>query len=106
MSDTENFMKEPTTPEETLALHNVLRSDPQRYLQIVNNWINKNPNNSLAYFDRHFAWMKIGKPQLALDDLNTVVELDPDVSAFFSRGLVHRHLGQYEKALADFDRGE
>jgi tetratricopeptide (TPR) repeat protein len=106
MSDTENFMKEPTTPEETLALHNVLRSDPQRYLQIVNNWINKNPNNSLAYFDRHFAWMKIGKPQLALDDLNTVVQLDPDVSAFFSRGLVHRHLGQYEKALADFDRGE
>jgi len=28
-------MKEPTTPEELKALHNLLRSDPQHYVQIV-----------------------------------------------------------------------
>lgn len=106
MSGTEKSLKEPTTPEETLALHNILRSDPQRYLRIVNNWINENPKNSHAYFDRHFVWMKIGQPQLALDDLNRAVELDPGVAAFFSRALVHRHLGQYQQARDDFDKGE
>jgi tetratricopeptide (TPR) repeat protein len=50
--------------------------------------------------------MKLGEPRRALEDLNTVVELNPDMTAFFSRGLIHRHLGQYEQALEDFDRGE
>lgn len=99
-------MKEPATAEETLALHKILNSDPQRYLRIVNEWIDRNPANSHAYFSRHFAWMKIGEPQRALDDLNRVIELDPTPVSFFSRGEVYRHIGEYEKALADFQRGE
>ena len=71
-------------------------------------WIKENPANIHAYFDRHSAWMRLGEPRLALEDLNTVIELarEPDPISFFSRGLVHRHLGQYQKALEDFDRGE
>ena len=103
---TQESIKEPTTPDETLALHKILRSDPQRYLRIVNEWLDENPTNAHAYFSRHFAWMKIGEPRRALDDLNRVVRLDPDVSAFFSRGLVHRHLGKYDLACEDFDSGE
>lgn len=99
-------MKEPRTPAETLALHKILRSDPQRYLRIVNEWVQDNPENPHAYFDRHLAWMKIGEPQRALDDLNKVIELKPDMVSFLSRGEVHRHMGAYEKALEDFDRGE
>ena len=99
-------VQEPSTSKEVLALHKILRADPQRYLCIVNKWIDENPKNSHAHFERHFAWMRIGEPQRALDDLNKVVELHPDIAAYFSRGLVHRHLGQYERALDDFDRGE
>jgi tetratricopeptide (TPR) repeat protein len=99
-------MKEPRTADEVLALHKILRSDPQRFLRIVNNWIDENPRNSHAYFDRHFAWMRIGESRRALEDLNKVVEIAPDMAAFFSRGLVHRHLGQYEQARDDFNRGE
>jgi len=99
-------LKEPSTAKEVHALHNILRSDPQRYLRIVNSWIDENPQNAHALFERHFAWMKIGDPRQALLDLNNVVELDPDMSAFFSRGLVHRHLGQYDQALEDFGHGE
>jgi tetratricopeptide (TPR) repeat protein len=88
-------MKEPTTSEEVLTLHKILRSDPQRYLSIVNNWIDENPENAHALFERHFAWMKIGVPRRAIEDLNKAVELNPDMSAFFARALVHRHLGQY-----------
>src|SRR5262249_48556393 len=88
-------MKEPTTAEEVKVLHELLRSDTERYLQIVNEWIEENPRNSHAYFERHFAWMKLGDPQRALDDLNMVIQLDPEPVAFRSRGQVHRHLGEY-----------
>lgn len=99
-------IREPVTAEETSALHDILEVDPQRYLRIINQWIERNPENSHAYFSRHFAWMKIGEPQRALDDLNKVIELDPCPVSLFSRGEVYRHIGEYEKALADFARGE
>jgi tetratricopeptide (TPR) repeat protein len=99
-------MKEPTSSEEVRILHDILRSDPQRYLRTVNEWIRQNPANAHAYFERHLAWMKIGEPQRALEDLNKVIELDPEPIAFRSRGEVYRHLGEYGKALEDFDRGE
>jgi hypothetical protein len=38
-------MKEPTTPEEVKVLHKLLRSDPQRFLEVVNGWISENPLN-------------------------------------------------------------
>jgi tetratricopeptide (TPR) repeat protein len=101
-------VKEPTTPEELLDVHKLLRSDPQRYLRIVNQWIDKNPANSHAYLDRHFAWMKLGEPRRALDDLNMAIGLKSkqDPMSFWARGLVYRHLGDYEKSLEDFDRAE
>jgi tetratricopeptide (TPR) repeat protein len=99
-------MKEPTTAEEVKVLHNLLRSDPQRHLQIVNKWIAENPGNSHAYFSRHFAWIKLGDPQRAIADLNMVIRLDPEPVAFWSRGEVYRSIGEYEKAPADLDRAE
>jgi tetratricopeptide (TPR) repeat protein len=101
-------MKQPTTPDEVAALHNLLRSDPQEYLRIVNRWIAEDPKDSGAYFSRHFVWIKIGEPQRALEDLNKVIELEPKLHplSFLSRAHVYRHLGQYEKAIEDFNRGE
>ena len=99
-------VEEPTTPEEVQALHKLLRSDPQRFLEVVNGWINENPLNPHAYFNRHMAWMNMGEPRRALEDLNTVIRLDPEPVAFRSRGQVYRHIGEYQKALEDFGRGE
>jgi tetratricopeptide (TPR) repeat protein len=89
-------------------LHKILRSDPQRYLRIVNEWIRDSPANADAYFSRHFAWMKIGDPQRALDDLNQVEKLhaEPEPLLLMSRGEVYRHIGEYEKALKDLNRAE
>jgi hypothetical protein len=69
----DELMKEPRTAAETLALHKILRSDPQRYLSIVDEWIQDNPENPHAYFDRYLAWMKVGEPLRALGDLNKVI---------------------------------
>jgi tetratricopeptide (TPR) repeat protein len=99
-------MKEPATGEEVKAFHDLLRSNPQHCLQIVNSWIEENPASSNAYFDRHLVWMKTGEPQRALDDLNKAIELQPDSMSFMSGGEIHRHLGEYEQALEDFGRAE
>jgi len=99
-------MKEPTTPEEVLAMHKLLRSDPRRYLESVNEWLDANPRSSHAYYDRHLAWMHLGEPRRALEDLNKAIELNPDAAGFLSRGEVLRHLGEYNRALDDFARGE
>jgi tetratricopeptide (TPR) repeat protein len=99
-------MKHPSTAEELLALHKILQSDPQRYLCVVNKWIDENPRNAHLYFERHLGWLKTGEPHRALDDLNKVIELDPEPVAFRSRGEIYRYLGEFEKALEDFGRGE
>jgi tetratricopeptide (TPR) repeat protein len=99
-------MKEPTTLEETLALSKLRRTDPQAYLKVVNEWIRENPKNDNAYFGRYFAWMDLGEPQRALDDMNKVIELAPEPVAFIMRGEVYRFLGEYEKAVVDYARAE
>jgi tetratricopeptide (TPR) repeat protein len=99
-------MKRPTTPDEVKTLHDISCADPRGYLQIVNGWLNENPDDRHAYYDRHFAWMRLGEPRRALEDMNKVVELNPDPFSYFSRAEVFRHLGEYEKALDDFDRSE
>lgn len=92
-------MKQPTTPAELAALHKLLKSDPQQYLSIVNSWIDKDPTDHHPYFSRHFAWMKVGSPQKALDDLNRAIALqsNPDPMSFLARGNAYRHLGEYKK---------
>ena len=99
-------MKQPTTAEGILELHQILRKDPQRYLQIVNEWIRQDPRNSHAYYDRHLAWMKLGEPRSAIEDLNKTVELRPDQSVFEARGNVYRHVGEYERALQDYKHAD
>jgi tetratricopeptide (TPR) repeat protein len=99
-------MKEPKNDTELLALHGILRSDPQRYISVVNKWIQDNPNNAEAYFDRHFGWMNVGDHDRALEDMNRAIELEPSPMKYLSRGDVYRHRGQYGKALEDYNRGE
>jgi len=99
-------MKEPTSAEEVLALHKIRYTDPLRYIQIANEWIQDNPQSSHAYYGRHIAWMNLGRPQNALDDLDKVIKLEPAPISYRSRGEVYRHLGEHKKALDDFARGE
>jgi len=99
-------MNKPETPEQTRAFHKLLRSDPRKYLETANQWIHEDPKDSGAYFDRHLAWMHVGEPQHALEDINKAIELDPQPVDFLARGDVYRHLGDYQKALEDYDQGE
>ena len=99
-------MQEPKTPEEVFALHEFARTDPQRFLEIVDEWLKENPRNFRPYLRRHFVWSDMGEPRRALADMDKVVELAPTQAAFCCRGAVYRKLGEHAKALADFRRGE
>lgn len=99
-------MKEPKTPDEIWAFHELRRADPRRFLEITNEWTRENPRNHRPYFDRHFHWSNTGEPRRALAEMDKVIELAPSQATFCCRGRVYRQLGEHANALADFRRGE
>jgi tetratricopeptide (TPR) repeat protein len=99
-------MDTPTSDDELLALHRLCQSDPHRYLAIMTERITKNPQDSNAYFSRHYGWLKTGQPKIALDDINRVIQLDPSEVAYTCRAKLYRHLGDHRKALEDYERVE
>jgi tetratricopeptide (TPR) repeat protein len=99
-------MKGPVTEAEILAFHNLQREDPRKALDVASQWIEDNPKDSSAFFNRHYSWLDLGEPARALEDLDKAIELQPKAISFWSRGDVYRSLGDYEKAMQDYKRGE
>lgn len=100
------MVKQPTTPEEVLKLHRISVAEPARFVEIASDWIANDPADSNAYFDRHFAWARLGQTQRALADISKSIELAPSPIAFKARGDLHRRLGDYPHAAQDYARGE
>jgi tetratricopeptide (TPR) repeat protein len=56
------------------------------------------------YVLRGSLYYAMGKPDLALDDYNRSLSLEPRYArAYFERGLVYAATGKYDQALKDFD---
>jgi tetratricopeptide (TPR) repeat protein len=70
--------------------------------------INRQPNNSSARNNRCWARAILGEPhqlKQALDDCNEALRLRPnDPYAFDSRGFVYLKMGDFNKAIADYDQ--
>lgn len=94
------------THDDLLQQFHLLRSDPQKYLTLTSEFIRQHPDTPDGYFSRHWAWGRIGRQDLALADLNKVLGLEKNPVSFRERGMVLRRLGEYRKALNDFDRSE
>jgi tetratricopeptide (TPR) repeat protein len=99
-------MREPMSEAEFKVLDEIRRTDPQKHLKIMDDWLNEDPHNLDAYFNRHFTWMDLGEPHRALADLDKVLELAADPMAYYARAEVYRYLGAYGNALEDFARSE
>ncbi|HLY05983.1 MAG TPA: tetratricopeptide repeat protein [Rhizomicrobium sp.] len=99
-------MIDPATEKRIREKLKLCREDPGRYLDMANARIRHNPRDPDGYFDRHRAWLQLEKPDQAIQDLDRVVEMDPHPLNLYVRGRVHRDLGNYDRALADFERGE
>ena len=94
------------TTEDMARKFGLLRTNPQEYFALAEQFIRENPDDSDGYYSRHNAWIKLGRSDLALADLNRVVELKPDKPAFEARGDLLRDLGQHAAAIKDYDRAE
>lgn len=79
-------------------------SDPQRYLSLLNEHLRQNPSNAISYGRRHQVWATLGRRDLALKDLDTAIGLDPGNAALrFCRGWLLREMGRYEEAIEEID---
>ncbi len=63
------------------------------------------PNDEGTLLNRAHCYADMQQYELALQDLNRALELDPDWAwAFHLRGVVYEQMGKFDKALRDYDQ--
>jgi len=68
-------------------------------------FIDLNPSNTSAYFNRGLSKSKLKDYDGALLDYSKVIDLDPsNTSAYFNRGLSKSYLKQYDAAIEDYSK--
>jgi tetratricopeptide (TPR) repeat protein len=74
--------------------------------ELFNHAVLVTKNNRLAFTNRGNAHNIQGRYELAIDDCNAALRLDPEYHyAFFIRGFAYARLEKYEQALKDLTRG-
>jgi tetratricopeptide (TPR) repeat protein len=86
--------------------HGLLRSDPQRFVTLCNQYIEQNPSDPGGYINRYYGFDRLRQKDLALRDLNMALSLDPHPLTHMDRGIHLLTMGEYQKAIDDFDRAE
>lgn len=66
--------------------------------------IDADPRLAAAYTARGTYYRVHGETEKALTDLNRSLEIKPSVDAYYQRGQAYHTLGQYPRAIQDFDR--
>ncbi|HEV2264393.1 MAG TPA: hypothetical protein VGR79_07670 [Stellaceae bacterium] len=94
------------TPAKLLAEHKILREDPERYIEMISEFIRLDPSDSMEYFSRHHGWEQLGRLDLALKDLDQSIELRDAAMSRLSRGSILVRMGRNQEALEDFNRAE
>jgi len=84
----------------------LLRNDPEAYLELTNGFVEQHPDNANAYFARHHAWESLGLPDLALADLDKSLALEDHHTTHGARGRILHGLGRYREAIDAYDRSE
>lgn len=94
------------TGEEILQFYRLLRTDPYRFLQLVEEYVRQYPADPDGYHSRADAWARLGHLDRAVEDLTASLDLEPQPVVFESRGEILRRLGRYQDAIEDFNRSE
>ena len=81
------------------------KGDYEKARQYFDAAIGQDPKAWPIYLNRANVFVHQRKFDLAIQDLNTVLRLRPGVLLVqVLRGLIYEHLGDYRRALADYDR--
>lgn len=94
------------TDDDLIRHHKLMYSDPERFLAMANEVIRQNPLDPHAYFSRHQLWCRLGRWDLALEDVNTSLSLEENPTILEMRGWLLCEMGRYAEALDDFNRAQ
>jgi tetratricopeptide (TPR) repeat protein len=81
----------------------LLKSEPQKFFELADQFVRDNPTHPRGYFSRHFAWKHLGKPEEALRDLDAAYRLKPSAAVHVAKGALLHKLGRYVEALHEYD---
>jgi tetratricopeptide (TPR) repeat protein len=102
----EEFRRRMTELREESRQRKERRKDPQGYLAYAHGLVAQDPSNADAYIERSWAWDTIGRKDMALEDMDRAVALEPGTGTHELRAYVLRDLGRYREALDDLNRAE
>jgi len=112
--DAEKYMAEvkrlmPGVDNDMTRLVEAVAAFKKKDLPEVVKWCTKaleaNPNSSVAYRMRGFAYLHLGDYRAAIEDFNRATAIRPSyVEAYTFRGMAKTQSGDCEGAIADFDR--
>ncbi len=84
----------------------LLRTAPQKYLAMAEEFVRANPDQPDGYWYRYHAFDSLGCHELALADLNKVLSYEQQWILYEVRGNALRALGRYQEALDDYNKAE
>lgn len=74
-------------------------------IRLMNDAVNRYPDNARVYFLRALINERIGEPDAAIADYTDAIRLDPQNDAAYSnRALVYAGIGEFDLAVADHDQ--
>ncbi len=89
------------------------QGDYRKAIDAFDEAIGLDPRDAIAYYNRGVAYYSLDRSeqvrggldlyQLAIQDFNDAIRLNPQADAYYSRGVAYRKLGQFERAIEDFD---
>lgn len=79
--------------------------DDERAIHLLNDIIEKNPENTEALTMRAYIFLTLGEKQKALENYTAVLEIHPNnVDALTNRALIYMENESYKAALTDLDK--
>ena len=94
------------TIDELHEFYRLLRTDPKQFLLLVEQYLQRYPDDPAGYDMRADAWEVLGQFGRALDDMNESISRRPTPWAFQHRALIYRAMGRYEDAIGDLNSFE
>jgi tetratricopeptide (TPR) repeat protein len=74
-------------------------------LTLYSDIILKSPYKPRAYINRGIEYMATQKYNMAIDDLNKAIELNPQyANAYYNLGIISRNEGKFDRALEDYSK--
>ena len=78
--------------------------DQDKALANLNEAIQLNPNDAIAFYDRGLSYFYKGDFDRAIADYDEAIQLNPAyVAAFNNRGLAYNNKGDFDRAMADYN---